>query len=95
MERIKSAAIKYRLVNDPESDKIVEAFDHTYCRSWFMHAEIYPNQRILEVEEEGFVTDSGRFVNRIDAYNIAEAAGQLISTDMNRVLHSYQVEYSK
>ena len=93
MGKIRNAAIKYRLIEEPETDKIVEAFDHTYCRDWFMAAEIYPTKRVLDVEEEGFITDTGRFVNRHEAYEIAEAAGQLISTDMYRVLHSYQVKY--
>lgn len=91
MERIKSAAIKYRLASEPNADKIVYGHDHAYCNSWFMLAEIYPNQRISEVE--GFLTTSGRFVDRHEAYDIAKNAGQLKMPDPINILKSYNVKY--
>lgn len=92
MEKIKSAAINYRLVSDPNTDKIVYGHDHTYCRSWFILAEIYPDQRISEVE--GFLTTTGRFVDRHEAYDIAKNAGQLKISDPYNILKSYNVDYA-
>ena len=91
MEKIKSAAIKYRLASEPNDDKIVYGYDHTYCNSWFMLAEIYPDQRISEVE--GFLTTYDRFVDRHEAYTIAENAGQLKVPNLSNILKSYNVNY--
>jgi hypothetical protein len=41
---------------------------------------------------QGFVTDKETFVNRNEAYNIAERENQLISTRKDRILFS---EYTK
>ena len=92
MEKIKCAAIKYRTVSDPDNDKIVSGHDHTYCREYFMCAEIRPNDLIVEVE--GFLTTSDRFVDRSEAYDIALKAGQLIYQNESNILKSYNVKYA-
>ena len=94
MEKIKSACIKYRLVSDPEKDRFITAHDHSYCRDWFSCAEIYENKRILEHETEGFMTTTGRFVDRNETYQIAKTAGQLRVTNTFESLRSYEVNYS-
>lgn len=75
--KITAAAIRYRLKSKPDVEKIVWGPYHYYCRDWFMLAEIYPSMRILELEEEGFLTDTEEFVDRYKAYKIAKEAGQL------------------
>ena len=35
----------------------------------------------LRNAKQGFLTNEGRFVNRIEAFNIAKAAGQIIHKD--------------
>lgn len=42
--------------------------------------------------EEGFITSSGRFVDRAEGYKLAEKAGQVWSDTENRLLHSYNVK---
>ena len=86
--KIKAAAIRYRLVSEPDTDRVVWGYSHTYCRDWFMCAEIYPNMRLPEYEEEGFLTDSGEFVDRMRAYEIAKEAGQLLCENANKRLVS-------
>lgn len=75
--KIKAAAIKYRLKDDPGVDRFTWGHAHSYCRHWFLFAEVYPSMRIPEHEEEGFLTDTGEFVDREQAYLIAREAGQL------------------
>lgn len=94
MEKIKSACIKYRLISDPDTDRFVTGYSHGSCIDWFSAADIYPPSRINEYEVAGFMTTEGRFVDRIEAYKIAEAAGQLIKPNSLGSLHSYEVKYS-
>ena len=94
MEKIKCAAIKYRLISEPETDKIVGGYDHAYCMDYFRLAEIYPNKRIEAAEMEGFLTTSDRFVDRYEAYEIALKAGQINFEDENHILKSYNVNYA-
>lgn len=75
--KIKAAAIRYRLKSDPETDKVVWGYNHSYCYDWLSAADIYSFMRIPEHEEEGFLTDTGEFVDRYRAYEIAKEAGQL------------------
>ena len=93
MEKIKASAIKYRLVSDPENDRIVHAFAHEYCRDYFRAAEIYERDRIMDAEVEGFLTTSDRFVDRYEAYEIALNAGQIEVPNDNHILKSYNVKY--
>lgn len=86
--RIKAAAIRYRLKSEPDMDKVVWGPYHYSCRDWFMLADIYPSMRILDLEEEGFLTDTGKFVDRYRAYEIAKEAGQLKYEDASKRLIS-------
>lgn len=88
MERIKSACIKYQLKSDPGTDRYVEGSSHADCISWFSAADLYIRERIPEKEVQGFMTTEGRFIDRIEAYRIAEEAGQLTHSRKDQVLYS-------
>lgn len=93
MERIKCAAIRWCYANESSADSIVTGANHAQCIEWFGMADIYRNQRNLDVEEQGFLTTADRFVDRKEAYMIAEAAGQLNSTRSDRILYSEYCNY--
>jgi len=76
MERIKAAAIKYRLKGQEEFD-IVWGPNHAYCINWFSFADIYRSMRDLKNEQQGFLTNTERFVDRVEALEIAINAGQI------------------
>lgn len=78
-ERITAAAIKYFLKIDPDTPQIVKGANHAQCIEWFGLAELYRPLRVMEKEEQGFLTSTGRFVNRREAYVIASRSGQLVS----------------
>ena len=61
MEKIKSAAIRSK-------GKIYEGYSH---------ADIYANNDFLEHDEEGFITQSGKFIDRVEAMKVAKEAGQI------------------
>ena len=72
-EKVKAAALKFNLTNT----------DHAYVMIGTRHAELF--ERLIGVPDviktsivEGFVTDTDRFVDRIEAKRIAVAANQLI-----------------
>jgi len=78
-EKIKYAAIKFE-------DKIYTGFHHRNIMDevWLD----WPGQEVTQ-EMQGFVTNTGRFVNRTEAANIAFNAGQ-IRGGINS-LDSYQI----
>ena len=93
MPRIKCAAVRWCYANESEANRIVTGTGHSYCYEALSAQDIYSNKRNLSVEEEGFLTDSEKFVDRHEAYKIAKAAGQLISENPSEILESYNVKY--
>lgn len=75
-EKITLAAIKYRVKGETEF-KYVHGYNHGQCIEWFSCADLYSSIRDMDVEEQGFMTDTGRFVSRDEAVEIAKKAGQL------------------
>lgn len=72
LERITAAALRV-------GDEIFTGPVHFMCRQKIFALPIDPKQIVsmLTHTEDGFVTDTGRFVDRIEGYAIAKAAGQL------------------
>lgn len=99
MEKINSAAIKYFLKSDPETPCITWGASHGQCIEWFSFAGYYSSMRCMDKEVQGFLTTTGRFVDRKEAYQIAKKQGQLIN-DNNKslgegVLDSYNVKFAE
>lgn len=93
MKKIKCAAIRYALKNSPADIKYTWGANHAQCIQWFACAEIYQRDRVPEVEQSGFLTTDGEFVDRKTAYEIAEAAGQLRCPREDRILYSEFCKY--
>lgn len=72
MERILCAAVK-TVVNDETI--IISGYRHGDCFN-IVH-KLCPNKYINQ-DEQGFLTSSGRFVDRLEAKKIAKQANQLI-----------------
>lgn len=89
METIEFAAIKYRLKNEMET-KYVTGYTHADCIKWFSCYGIYTRYRDMNIEMSGFMTDSGRFVDRTEAKQIALNAGQI---DKNYTYSELYSEY--
>lgn len=70
-ERILCAAIRIPKVND-----FVCGYRHANCRDTLKLLGFKPFE--LDFEDEGFLTSTGRFVDRKQAAKIAGEAGQLI-----------------
>jgi hypothetical protein len=73
-ERIEAAAVRHKgavwtLPRPARHHHILWAIDH-----------VHPGGDVVGPDEQGFVTDAGRFVERADAMMIARAAGQTTST---------------
>lgn len=71
-EYILCAAIKIDVDNEPI---VISGYRHGDCFN-IIH-KLYPNKYINQ-DEQGFLTSSGRFVDRIEAKKIAKQADQLI-----------------
>lgn len=80
MEKIKCATIKYRLKDDPETDRFVDSCNHAWCIESLAAADLPVIKRIPKYEEQGFTTTFNRFVDRREALEIAKNAGQVSST---------------
>lgn len=93
MEKIRCAAIRWCYADESSADSVVTGANHAQCIAWFGLSDIYRNQRNLDLEEQGFLTTTDRFVDRKEAYMIAEAAGQLNSTRSDRILYSEYCNY--
>lgn len=92
---IKMAAIRLSTPKHPDPILIIGP-NHGYCYE-SIGFECEANEitdRINANTEEGFVDITGRFLNREDAYNVAEENGQLISEVTCRSLQSYNVKYA-
>ncbi len=77
MERIVSSAIRYRDIREPDW-KIVTGRRHADCVAEFAEMGLRKAHRDPG-EIQGFMTDTGRFVDRKEAMVIARAAGQLLA----------------
>lgn len=77
-ERINGVAIEYR---NKVSGLVMAVFSlpspnrHNHIFSRYNH--MIPQLRVGCIEEQGFVTSSGRFLNRVDALKVAKKAGQV------------------
>jgi exopolysaccharide biosynthesis protein len=70
-ERIAAAALK---IGDLTVSMVPPARHHTLMRA----AEKNGHRERINSEQQGFITSKGRFVRRVEAMQIARAAGQLI-----------------
>lgn len=86
-ERIISAAIYYKgaIISLP-----APARHHhillTIAKEWEKNAI-----EIGEPDNQGFITSTGRYVNRIEAWTLAFQAEQLLNTDRHQLLFSEDV----
>ncbi len=81
MERIKEAA--YKLL---DSDTVYTGHNHAKVRDKMIKDGVQPP--IDNKAEDGFVTEEGRFVNRLDAADIAIKSGQIKKLDHPPELYS-------
>lgn len=107
-EKIRCAAIRFEpcleflsdddKTNMVDSKLIVKDMSHSGCMSYA--TERYGRawlERDRTKEEQGFVTTTGRFVDRVDAMTIAKAANQLknyIYPANKTWLDSYNVNFA-
>ena len=56
--------------------------------------DLYPTMRDMDVEEQGFTTSAGRFVNRIEAKEIALKAKQIPATYKKDILFSEFIDWT-
>lgn len=74
MEKIRSAAVRKKGV-------VYVCWAHTYHEIMRMNLDapdnVLKNDGDVRDSEQGFVTSEGRFVNRKEAFLIADAAGQI------------------
>lgn len=92
IEFIKFAAIQYQ-EKDSDEVKVVTGYNHAMCIEWFSCIGLYQNKRNMLIETQGFVTSTGRFIDRKEAYQIAQNAGQLLRIRDDKVLYSQDVDY--
>lgn len=87
-EKILCAAIKY-------SGGVILGPNHANCL--FMLAEIRGTHASRADDEQGFVTTTNRFVDRKEAYDIAEREGQLTGKNPSRqrILYSEFCKYAE
>jgi hypothetical protein len=103
MERIYSAAIWYKTLDVKRKlDSLLElGIDSGTVLTGHRHADIIRTVLILTGKrtctgaedctgpsEQGFITNRGRFVNRVEAMKIARKANQLITNTTFRELYS-------
>lgn len=72
-ERIESAAVRYK-------GDVFMGPNHGMALSQLVEDDRYPNidtDVLADTAEDGFVTSTGRFVNKGEAYILAEKQGQL------------------
>lgn len=87
-EKIRCAAVKY-------PGGIAKGLNHADCL--FIIGEIRGHGADRCNDIQGFVTTTGRFVNRMEAYIIAEREGQLTGTPPGRkgILYSEFCKYEE
>ncbi len=69
-ERIQAAALRYK-------GQVFTGPAHSFAHDKL--EKVFPSSNNKEIEQ-GFITNSGRFVNREDAFKIAQKAKQVEST---------------
>lgn len=81
-ERIVAAAIFYgATISLPPP-----ARHHTILQS--MDNVMLLDATLVQPKQQGFITDTGRFVNRVEAYYLAYTAGQIINGSQGPQLYS-------
>lgn len=93
MEKIKCAAIQYSLKSD-DTIRYTMGLHHSDCINNFSAMDIPIKERNINSEIQGFMTTLNRFVDRQEAYTIAENAGQIFITSNTKTLMSENVKYS-
>ena len=95
MEKIKSAAIKYRK-NGSKEFEYATGYSHSACIDYFSCIGLRSIDRDMGVEVQGFMTTEDRFVNRVEALKIAINANQLQYIPIFRdYLISQDIDWSK
>lgn len=93
MEMIRSAAIEYHLKGE-DTPRYMEGANHAQCIETFSFMELFSSKRNMSKEKQGFMTTTGRFVDRIEAYQIAKAANQLNNQRSDKgYLDSYDLAF--
>lgn len=82
METITASAIRWRR-RDSDDWHVVTRRRHADCIKQFARRGLRRADRDPD-ETQGFVTDTGRFVDRYEAFRIALASGQLEDTCADR-----------
>lgn len=94
IEKIRSAAIMYRKKGDIEFHYI-EGRSHAQCIETFSVMDLYSSMRDTEAEIQGFMTTKDRFVDRVEALEIARKAGQVKESYTKDYLISEVIDWSK
>lgn len=89
-ETIVCAAIKYKTKAGEEG--IVTGKSHADCIKSFLFMDLTVADRDMDYEEQGFMTSKDRFVDRMEAAEIAKKAKQ-VAKDYNGALYSEFVKY--
>lgn len=94
MEKIKCAAIKYKLKGTTEYSYMC-GMNHGACIGYFSAMDIPVSKRDIQNEVQGFMTTRDRFVDRREAMFIARAANQLKLPSYDNLdrLESYHVNF--
>lgn len=79
MEKIQSAAIKYRRKNQ-KTYNYTFGKSHAQCIMEFLTLDLPVSKRDMNFEQQGFWTTENRFVNRFEAKEIALKAKQIPDT---------------
>jgi len=82
-ERIVAAAIQYRPKGYRKGSHVCLGKTHAEIIGQFAIMGLKQSDRESGTEIQGFWTSSNRFVNRSEAYYIADAQGQLIDSDLH------------
>lgn len=90
MPRIMCAAIQYQLRGE-SIIRYMRGANHADCAKQFEWHGIKASDRCNE--EQGFLTNAFEFVDRQEAYAIAEESGQLVSKRDDRTLFSENIDY--
>lgn len=94
MEKIKSAAIKFKLKQDPyQTDNIVTGATHAMCMVTFKLLNVRLIDRHGSIQ--GFMTTEDRFVDREKALEIAKLAKQVPEDYPHNELFSEDLDFNK
>lgn len=77
METIVSAAIRYKIIGDDDF-QVITGNSHADCSlNLILIKNSDDHKRDIDREEQGFVTSTGRFVDRKEAKEVAMDSGQI------------------